>query len=394
MSVALLWLQAFRRDLQGWWPTTWRRPLWQAAAVGAGTLFATGTPMRHAGDMALFIPWLYHAVQFGLPLVLALRWADHRVRQGTPSWLAHGLAVVVSVGAGTWVIGHALWPVLGKQPWWGPTDDLWLALTVGLFAALGVSVYAQANERRRVQARLEAGLQAAAVEQQQLALARLLALQARVEPAVLFEALVRVQRRLPHDSAAAQAQLTDLIALLRALQPAPTRSGLPAQASSLARELSLVRAYARVAALAHWQPPQLTVFEPEPALRAARLVPMLLLPVLRKLLVQAEGTAGEGGHSASDRWQLQARARPDPSGHGRWVLLVWNAGPGGERALAQAARDRDFWADLQQRLSAVHGPTAALRWVRAPTPALEIEMPLELLAEDQHTEHEHDLPHR
>lgn len=176
-------------------------------------------------------------------------------------------------------------------------------------------------------------------QSQEAETARLLALQSRVEPQWLFDALSRTRglwRRAPEPAAAL---LDDLIATLRSAMPPP---GLR---PTLARELALVLGQMRVRrALNVEQMPALAVDVPD-ALGGARLAPMLLWPLLQWLAAAQAGPTDW-------RWQGEARARDE--GSGRLLQLTLHA-----PAADWPADDAPF-ALLRARLRAVHGASAAL----------------------------------
>jgi hypothetical protein len=297
-------------------------------------------------------PLAYNVLQFGIPLVLALRAADAAVARGRhPGW-AYGAAVGAVTVGGVWVIGPLLMPLLGSDPDWTLTSDFWLAISVGLFLALGTAGYAQWRSSQRVLAQALAADTERARQAQQGQAAHLLALQARVEPQLLFDALTRIDALIAAPGGAADTALDDLIVLLRLLLP---RHG--AEASTLARELALLAALGRVSGEPALQPDRLHVAVP-PALGSARLAPQLLTELLRAL-------APAGLHGT-----LSAEARAP----GRLALTLQLA-PGEAAEAAEAALCALDIAPLQQRLQAVHGTDAAL----TPQPAaarITLELPL------------------
>lgn len=335
----------------------WRARDWLwIGTLGALTLFVTGMPLRYFDGLAnLFNAWLYHSLQFGLPLLFGLRVADRAVARGVRPLLAYGIAALGSVVLGVWVIARLLWPLLGKVDWWTASDDLWLALGVGVFVCLGVALYARWREQLRLGGRLQQS-QAAAVEaRRRLALAELLALQARVDPDLLFDALQQIERRIEGDAAAAEVQLDALIALLRTLLPRGVERGSAELAAQLGDELALAQRWASVVEARSLLPPALLVTLTPQAERAT-LAPMLLLPLWRAL-------AGSGASG----WVLRGE-----SGSGR---LVVDIAPRGDSA-ALARLPVELLDQLQARLRAVHGETACLAVIDAPAPTLRLQLPL------------------
>jgi LytS/YehU family sensor histidine kinase len=182
--------------------------------------------------------------------------------------------------------------------------------------------------------------------------ARLLALQARVEPQFLFDVLHRVRDLIGQSTLAAERLLGDLIALLREMQPATG-----ATASSVEREYGIVHAYARASEAAALQEPRLQLHADDAA-RKARLAPLVLLPALRCLV----GDAPDAG------WQVAARAID-----GRLQVVVAPTGNVAAAATALACLDI---APLRQRLAAVHGD-AHLAINLDDRPALRIDTPFQ-----------------
>ncbi|MDH0867003.1 hypothetical protein [Mitsuaria sp. GD03876] len=345
-------------------PTAWPLPggdlVWMAL-VGVGTLVANGTPLANSLSEGLFTTTAYNVLQFGVPAVLLTRGADALVDRGRlPTWAAYPLVVLITILLGVWVIAPALHPVLGKAAWWGPSEDLKLAASTLGWHALGMTVYVQLRQSRRAQARLEALQEAAAARQRQLAAAQLLALQARVDPALLSDQLGVIDAELGHDPPRALARLAMLIELLRAQQP-----HLEAEVSTLDREVVALRAYACLAS-------------PDPVhmgrLHLARLddapdwpiAPMVLLPLVRPLLDDAGGTL----------WglSLHVGTRDGLDAPGLAQLRLQALGPDAEATRRVAARVP--LAELRQRLRAVHGDAAALALVTQDLPLFTLTWPI------------------
>lgn len=326
-ALALLWdsLRAWRWAHVGW-----------AVAVGAATLFANGTPLGGNGPgFNLLNALTYNVLQFGFPLVLLLGWAHRLVdADQIPPQLAYPLVVLVEVPLGVFFVGPALTPLLGTVPWWTVWNDVILLCTTLIWHALGVAVAVQRHLSQRSALRLEAAEQAHAERARELAATELLALQARVDPPLLFERLQAIDAELARDPARASRRLGALIDLLRALQP-----HAQARESTLGRELDAVDAYARLISQEARGPERLHLAVPE-GLRELPMAPLVLLPLLRPLLA-----------SPGLLWQLSVDA-----GARRLQL----AGLGPTRAALQTAAARVELAPLRRRLAAVLGPRATL----------------------------------
>jgi hypothetical protein len=335
------------------------RDLGWAALIGAATLVANGTPLNNAVESGL-VAWLGSTLQFGLPAVLFVRLADAAVDvRRLPAWLAYPAGVVATVLLGVWVTAPALQPVLGRPGWWTSFNDAMLASTTLVWHALGVAVYVQMRSSHHAQARL-LGLQARArAHQRELAGARLAALQARVEPELLFERLQCIHAELAVDAPTARTRLQALIDLLRALQPHQQ-----AAASTLCREIDALRAYATlVGADARLQcaAPGPKPGANWPAWPAWPVAPMVLLPLLRTLLADGTSTWRLTLHSARRHAELRMQGT-DP-----------------DAARAQAASERVALPALNDRLRAVHGAGATITLqpgVGAQPPAFTLRWPV------------------
>lgn len=322
--------------------------------VGACTLIANGTPLDNGISGAdTFNGLIYNVLQFGVPAVLLLRLADALVDAGRlPAWLAYTGVVVATVVGGIWVIAPALYPLLGKAEWWTWENDFALASTTLIWHSLGVAVYVQLRFSRLAQARL-ATLQGAATQRErQLAATQLLALQARVDPALLSERLAAIDAELLHQPQRAQARLAALIELLRALQP-----HVEAEVSTLAREIAALRAYARLVATdaQHTERLHLAGLAEPPEWP---LAPMVLLPLVRPLL-----------DASSTLWSLSLH-----TGAGTAELRLQALGPDAEHTW-RAARHVPV-AELARRLRAVHGDAARLDLLAEEFPTFKLRWPV------------------
>lgn len=112
---------------------------------------------------------------------------------------------------------------------------------------------------------------------------QLQAMQARVEPKFLFDAMNCVERTYAQDPARGDLLLDDLIAYLRAMLP-----DLRTTTSTLARELALGRAYVDISAMILGRRVALEVDTP-PTPEAIAFPPMCLVPMLQFLLADTPG---------------------------------------------------------------------------------------------------------
>jgi LytS/YehU family sensor histidine kinase len=248
--------------------------------------------------------------------------------------------MAAAVGLGVWAIAPSLYPLLGKEDWWTPFNDWALASTTVVWHGIGVGIYVQMRMSSRAQARLLVLQQHAAAHERQLAAANLLALQARVEPDLLFERLQRIDQELAEAPGRAEARLAALIDLLRAQQP-----HLKMDVSTLAREVEAVRAYARLMSQDGHNTERLQLVQMA-ELPDWPLAPMVLLPLVRPLL----------DHSRT-LWSLTLRGSVEPR-PARAELLLQALGP--DAASSQAAAAQVPVAELRHRLRTVHGDQAML----------------------------------
>ncbi len=313
----------------GWPDLAW------AALIGAATLVANGALFNSAATSGA-MAWLYSLLQFGLPAVLFIRLADAAVQtRRLSAWLAYTAAVMATVLLGVWVIAPALQPLLGKPEWWTPFNDFVLASTTAVWHALGVAIYLQVRASHRAQAHLLALQAKASAHQRQLAGAQLVALQARVEPELLFERLQCIATELREHAPTARARLAALIALLRAVQPHQQ-----AAASSLAREVQALQAYAKLISADARCSERLHLDGqdwPE-----WPLAPLVLLPLVRPLLADGQ-----------TKWSLTLHGQGENT-----ELRLQALGPGATST--RQASQRAPLSALNERLQAVHGARAGL----------------------------------
>lgn len=322
--------------------------------VGAATLVANGTPLNNGmSPPGMMNALAYNVLQFGVPAVLLLRLADALVdTHRLPPWMAYPAVVPITVVCGVWFIAPALYPILGKVDWWTSANDYALASTTFVWHSLGLAVYVQLRFSLRAQARLQMLQGAVAQRERQLAATQLLALQARVDPALLSERLAAIDAELETQPRRGQARLAALIELLRALQP-----HLEAEVSTLAREIIALRAYARLvsADALNTERVHLAGLLDPPELP---LAPMVLLPLVRPLL--DEGTT---------LWSLSLQ-----TGVGVGELRLQALGPDAQHT--QRAALRVPVGELSHRLRAVHGDGASLTLSTEDMPLFKLTWPI------------------
>jgi hypothetical protein len=138
-----------------------------------------------------------------------------------------------------------------------------------------IVLYATLERSRRASARLHATRMAALGVQHELVEGELRAMQARVDPELLFGTLLEIDLAYGENVARGQERLDALIRYLRAALPTDENGR-----STVAREQELAAAYVELTAPRGAGPVQLEV-ECEGALRDLPMPPMLLLPLVR-----------------------------------------------------------------------------------------------------------------
>lgn len=157
-----------------------------------------------------------------------------------------------------------------------PTQIYWLRFSHALLLSFVLIVlYATLERSRRASAQLHATRMAALGVQHELVEGELRAMQARVDPELLFGTLLEIDRAYGDGVALGQERLDALIRYLRAALPADENGR-----STVAREQELAAAYVELTTPSSAGRLQLEV-EAEGALRDLPMPPMLLLPLVR-----------------------------------------------------------------------------------------------------------------
>jgi hypothetical protein len=324
--------------------------VWQSSVEAAIDAGAPSSTTLGLSQSALFV----------LPLVFSVRIADRAVEHGVAAPLAYATALLfAAIGGAVCAFQLRRWSLAphGEAPLAGA---VWSLLAWLIPAGLGVLAYGHWRDEQRALACLRASTLARGLQQRALRAARLLALQARVEPTLLYGTLQRVDAMIEIAPACADMLLADMIMMLRAMLPV-----MGSNASTIERELTLVQAYARVTGNVLLQPPQLSL-KATAAARAAPFAPMIVMPILHTLTLHAP-----------ESWTLEAQR-----GAERLSLRITAGGPDG--ATARRALQALDCHLLRERLCCVHGNDAVLRVELGPSPALCIHVSC----------HENDRPDR
>lgn len=208
---------------------------------------------------------------------------------------------------------------------------------------------------RRAQDQLHAVRMAALAAERDLVEGKLRAMQARVDPDLLFDTLLEIDRCYAHDGETGRERLDALIRFLRAALPSDGGGG-----SSVGREQELVEAYVELVR-ARAGRGLMVDFATEPAARQAPMPAMLLLPLVRWAL--ADGRA--------------QRARVDISRPAGALAVVVESDADGTGALGDRAigplrerLGRLFPAGADLRLHAADGMRRAALTIPAPPQAV------------------------
>jgi len=357
-----------------WVARAWQRLGWRQVALAAlisilaavfgpvgGVLFFPGTLGVDPIFDFLIGRWVWNI----LPLLFAAMVADEAYEDGVRPVLAYGAALLIGSFAGGFldtVGGHLLgWNRSGS---WAPSGFRIKQLL--LQGSLCMAVYAYWRTTQRALRRVQAAEADRIRDRQQLLAARLLALQARVEPQFLFDALSRIGDLHERDPQTADALLADLIALLRAMLPVGT-----AATSNVEREFALARAWSRV------QRQLGAPFEIEinasPLATRSDLGPMLVLPLLQEMLAAP--------HAREFAWRLSAEPIASDDAEPRMPRLRVRLAP----AQPMPARQPETEAApapsierLRERLAQLYGSNATLSIVplRDGIPSFVLDLPL------------------
>jgi hypothetical protein len=327
------------------WRTLGLRHIAAAGVLAViNALFASGITLTRPFGQADYLPaFAIRCALSGLYLVLALKAAEHLVDNGSPRLLTFGLAAATAAILAA-IVSWYLVQAIGWSNWF-PADTpinvrrtqmAFEALNGVMYNGLGTAAFLHWRDAEISRRLLHASELRRAHSVQRLQQTRLLALQAHVDPELLFAALRRIGDLQRIDLPSADALLSELIALLRALMPTDH-----ADTSTVGHEFKLGRNYLRVVASAMKDMTFEVTVAPEAA--TARFAPMLLLPLLK---------AAIAGHSGSaPHWILSAEIA-----HAQLRIVLSAAADNGKTF----PMDGPEVAQLRERLVALHGADAAI----------------------------------
>ena len=178
-------------------------------------------------------------------------------------------------------------------------DTLWILMP----SAMMVSVFELLRRRRRSEAQVARMLDEHGHLRRRAMASRLAALQAQVEPELLFKALVDIEQAYGRGDPAASTRMELLIRHLRVALPRLRESG-----STLEAEAELLETYLGVLDGLGAKPLRFVRQWPE-ELRLAALPPMLLLPLLQRALRVAARPPRVCTLSAETAWGGEGRLR-------------------------------------------------------------------------------------
>jgi hypothetical protein len=276
----------------------------------------------------------------GIALVLGIVVADAYVRDGVRPRVAYPVAVVAAAVV-TSLLGYHLNRALGSPGWHGGQvprevhrleirfNVIQLTLMYGFLTA----AWLQWRDRDSALRRLQASELRRADAERHMKQTQLRALQARVEPELLFAALERVGE-LAGTAANERADrlLDDLIALLRLLMPGGSNPDERA-ATTVERELATAVAYLRVHDACAGASRDLTAAVAADAAEQP-LPPMLVLPVARAI----------ARHEAAERAALRIRAARS----GGRLAIVFARDAGSVQPLLDAGDVAELGRSLEQ----------------------------------------------
>jgi hypothetical protein len=273
--------------------------------------------------------------------------ADERVARGAQRLPAYTWAVVVGSAVAAfaqWNVRHWL-QVRTSFDLPGIAHDVTVMQPAFVFfeyliwGSIIVFIYVNRRSAFFATARMNAAQVQRAETRRRTLESRLQALQARVEPQFLLNTMAQVRELYESDTAKGGQMLGDLIVYLRAALP-----HLRESTSTLGQEVDLVSAYINIMRANPGEHFAFHVDVPD-AVRAARMPPLVLLPLIDHVLAH-----GFAPLAASGLIGITARIAA-----GKLRVEVADSGQG----FASGTEDNDLH-DIQDRLRALYGSEGAL----------------------------------
>jgi hypothetical protein len=187
---------------------------------------------------------------------------------------------------------------------------------------------------------------------------RLQALQARVDPRFLFDTLASIETTYEADASRGERMIDDLIAYLRAALPT-----LEEVASTLAAEISLVRAWLDLMSVRHGERLTFSIAVSDPE-REARMPPMVLQPLVQHAVEAIVEGAFAQPHVTIAVTHAEDRLR---------IAMTATGSAFSDAAETPATRA------IRERLEALYGADASLtfHWVNRDESRADLEIPYE-----------------
>ena len=319
--------------------------------------------------------WIGFLVQDIIPnhlkafcVLLAFALADRAVEQRGAPHSRYVIALVIGNAVAVWftALGRMASNYFGL-PELVPLHGLkyefiaryvWIYIVLLSISGLLAYLYIERRRALRMASRVHAAQLERTEHNQRVLESRLQAMQARVEPEFLFETLAQVRRLYAENPALAERILEDLITYLRAAMP-----HLQGTASTVAREIELVRAYLAVAQVRRGDRSRVTS-EVAEGIGEARFPPMLLLPLIDQLIVR-------GAKSSPPEGILRISVK---SGNGLLHVSVQTQG-------TESKIDDNNTAILRERLAGLYGAAASLVLASSENGEVhaDLEIPLEFV---------------
>jgi hypothetical protein len=213
--------------------------------------------------------------------------ADEVVERGAPPLPVYAFGVLVGSASGTFaqwlvheVLDRAPASIPGLESGDRAANVVFVFFEYLIWGTIGVWIYVNRRSEMRAKARMDASRLQRAETQRRSLETQLAALQAQVEPGFLLDMLACARDRYEADAASGSAMLGALISYLRTALPR-----LRETASTLGRELELVRAYLDVMREHLGDDTLAFEFDVAEGLCGARMPAMLMLPLIHAIVV-------------------------------------------------------------------------------------------------------------
>jgi Histidine kinase len=272
--------------------------------------------------------------------------ADEMVKRGARRWPTYAQAIVAGCAVGAlvqWQLHQWLGLRTHGEVFGASHDVIVMQPLVAFFeyliwGSIIVFIYVSRRSELLAAARMSAAQLERAQMQRRTVESRLQALQARIEPQFLFNALAQMRDLYEERPALGSRMLEDLSVYLRAALPQ-----LRDSTSTLEKELKLLAAYMSILRVSSTAGVDFDI-DAAPAALAARVPAMILLPLVDQVL------AGEGP-AATPTKALAISARV---AGGVLRVELSGAGPG------LIARSAIVLRDIRERLAVLYGDRATL----------------------------------